>query len=486
MSRRGLTKFDTSFLSNDGGKYSPSIRRLRQHYLHDTKIFPNKTCSSSIHPTTMTIPNDDSRLSSSHHHHHQSSNDLMETPLKCDDCQKHDGLFQCCHCNQRLCIRCCNKHYKKVTAELEYLNELSDCLLTKILHTKNDLEKQKNETIEQCHKWRIDTINTINKAHTLIIQTINDEYEILGKEYELFVDKEMARINIDKNELIRMKKGNLGSLLSSLSSSSSSTTIDPTKSIDMIKQRIETFAKYIDDTGKCSFQVKLPTFLIDETLRVESCFNDITRSTSATWHNDDYIADTLPTKSNEISKQKFSSNSQSINSSFRNCETLNLPYTPSIDKSVEIQLDYYDSNDEIASLSADSPFHNHYEDYFSSSIDQFNLLSQKSPRTSSTSSSSSSAPSVDKTNYDNDDTYQSIQHVQLQREQDGSLKGLSIQLEKSQQNDGIIEQRRTCMEAYGIRRKPNALPYRSPSNTERFSHDYPWLYYRANSSPSFI
>ncbi len=28
MSRRGLGKFDRSLLSNDGGKYSPSIRRL--------------------------------------------------------------------------------------------------------------------------------------------------------------------------------------------------------------------------------------------------------------------------------------------------------------------------------------------------------------------------------------------------------------------------------------------------------------------------
>lgn len=28
LSRRNFNKFDTSLLSNDGGKYSPSIRRL--------------------------------------------------------------------------------------------------------------------------------------------------------------------------------------------------------------------------------------------------------------------------------------------------------------------------------------------------------------------------------------------------------------------------------------------------------------------------
>ena len=50
------------------------------------------------------------------------------------------------------------------------------------------------------------TINTINKAHTLIVQTIHDEYETLGKEYEVYVQKEMAHIHIDQNELMRMKK----------------------------------------------------------------------------------------------------------------------------------------------------------------------------------------------------------------------------------------------------------------------------------------
>ena len=208
-----------------------------------------------------------------------TSLNLMGSTLKCDDCQTNDGLFQCCHCNQRLCIRCCNKHYKKVTVELERLHELSDRLVAKIVHTKNDLERQKNETLEQCHKWRLDTINTINKAHALIVQTIHNEYDVLGKEYEIYVQKEMAHLNVDQNEIIRMKKGNLGSLLSSPSSSMT----DSTNSIDMIRKRIETFAKNIDETGKFLFQVQLPTFDIDDRLRVESRFGDVTRCTSATW-----------------------------------------------------------------------------------------------------------------------------------------------------------------------------------------------------------
>ena len=215
--------------------------------------------------------------------HRQSSLDLMGSSLKCDDCQTNDGLFQCCHCNQRLCIRCCNKHYKKVTVELERLHELSDRLLAKIVHTKNDLERQKNETLEQCHKWRVDTINSINKAHTLIVQTIHNEYDLLGKEYEVFVQKEMAHLNVDQNELVRMKKGNLGALLSSPSASSG----ESTNSIDTIRKRIETFARNIDETGKFSFQVQLPRFDIDDTLRVESRFGDVTRCTSATWQNDE-------------------------------------------------------------------------------------------------------------------------------------------------------------------------------------------------------
>jgi hypothetical protein len=220
-----------------------------------------------------------SQLASSHR---QSSLDLMGSSLKCDDCQTNDGLFQCCHCNQRLCIRCCNKHYKKVTVELERLHELSDRLLAKIVHTKNDLERQKNETLEQCHKWRVDTINAINKAHTLIVQTIHNEYDLLGQEYEHFVQKEMVHLNVDQNELMRMKKGNLGSLLSSPSSNS-----DSANPIETIRKRIETFARNIDETGKFSFQVQLPKFDIDDTLRVESRFGDVTRCTSATWQNEE-------------------------------------------------------------------------------------------------------------------------------------------------------------------------------------------------------
>jgi hypothetical protein len=229
--------------------------------------------------------------------------DLISTSFKCNDCQKHDGLFQCCHCNQHLCIRCCNKHYKKVINEIEHLHELSDLLLTKIFHIKTDLERQKNETIEQCQIWRIEKINTINKAHALIIQTIQDEYEILCKEYDLFVEKEMSNINIDKNQLIKMKKVNLSSLLSSSSTTKGTTTIDSKKSMDTIKQRIETFAKRIDDKGKFSFQVKLPTFDIDDNLRVESCFGDIARSTSAICQTEDFANNRSSIKSEQISKK---------------------------------------------------------------------------------------------------------------------------------------------------------------------------------------
>ena len=217
--------------------------------------------------------------------HCQSSIDLMASSIKCDDCETNDGLFQCCHCSQRFCIRCCNKHYKSVTIELERLHELSDRLVAKIVHTKNDLERQKNETLEQCHKWRVDTINTINKAHALIVQTIHGEYETLSKEYELFVQKEMEHIHMDQNELMRTKKGKFSSLLSS----PSILTTDTTDSIDTVRKRIEAFAKNIDETGKFLFQVKLPTFDIDDSLRVESRFGDATRSTSATWQHEDNI-----------------------------------------------------------------------------------------------------------------------------------------------------------------------------------------------------
>jgi predicted O-linked N-acetylglucosamine transferase (SPINDLY family) len=269
-------------------------------------VVAESSSSGRIHERTRSITPSPAR-SQIPPSHYQSSIDLMASSLKCDDCQTNDGLFQCCHCNQRLCIRCCNKHYKKVTVELERLHELSDRLVAKIVHTKNDLERQKNETLEQCHKWRVDTINTINKAHSLIVQTIHNEYETLGKEYELFVQKEMAHIHVDQNELMRMKKGNLGSLLSSTSSTS---TTDSTNSIDTIRKRIETFAKNIDETGKFLFQVKLPIFDIDDSLRVESRFGDVTRSTSATWQNGCDTTSSSPTDI-PIQEDKSSNNVQS-------------------------------------------------------------------------------------------------------------------------------------------------------------------------------
>lgn len=206
------------------------------------------------------------------------------TLLKCDDCQKHDGLFQCCHCHQRLCIRCCNKHHKKVTVELEQLHTLTDRLKSKVLHIKNDLERQKNEALEQTHKWRLDTINIINRAHQLVIQTIHHEYEFLSKDYEDFVDKEMLHLNIDKNHLSRMKRDNVGSLISSLSVTPVENDSD--HSIDAIRQRIEAFAKQIDETGKFSFQVILPNIEVHETPKVESCFGDVTRSSTISWENE--------------------------------------------------------------------------------------------------------------------------------------------------------------------------------------------------------
>ena len=88
---------------------------------------------------------------------------------------------------------------------------------------------------------------------------------------------------------------------------------------------------------------------------------------------------------------------------------------------------------------------------------------------------------------DNEDTYQSVQHVQLKREQDGSLEGVAIQIEQSQKTEGTMKQSRTCVEACGVRRRTTAIPPRSPSsNTTRLSNDRPWLYYRTTSSPSFI
>ena len=162
--------------------------------------------------------------------------------------------------------------------------------MTKIVRTKSDLERKKNEIIEQCHQWRIDTMNSINRAHTLIIQTIHHEYELLSKEYELFVDQEMVLINIDRRELSRMKKkGTLGSLLSTLSSNT-----NLSQSFGTIKARIEAVADRIDRTGLRYFNVHLPAFHIDETLRVESQLGDTVRSTSALSQTDGHLNPTVP------------------------------------------------------------------------------------------------------------------------------------------------------------------------------------------------
>lgn len=91
-------------------------------------------------------------------------------------------------------------------------------------------------------------------------------------------------------------------------------------------------------------------------------------------------------------------------------------------------------------------------------------------------------------NNNDEDTYRSIQHVQLKREQDGSVEGVSIQIEQSHNNDGITERRRTCMQACGVRRRTTVLPPRpppSPSNPDRSSDGQSWLYYRTHSTPTF-
>ncbi len=63
---------------------------------------------------------------------------------------------------------------------------------------------------------------------------------------------------------------------------------------------------------------------------------------------------------------------------------------------------------------------------------------------------------------------------------------MAIQIEQSHKTDGMIERRRTCMQACGVRRHVTMLPPKSPSsNTEQSSNDQPWLYYRTNSTPSF-
>ncbi len=77
----------------------------------------------------------------------------------------------------------------------------------------------------------------------------------------------------------------------------------------------------------------------------------------------------------------------------------------------------------------------------------------------------------------------------MKREEDGSIEGVAIQIEQSHKTDGMMERRRTCMEACGVRRRTTMLPPRTPpsspsSNTERSSNDQPWIYYRTLSTPS--
>lgn len=65
---------------------------------------------------------------------------------------------------------------------------------------------------------------------------------------------------------------------------------------------------------------------------------------------------------------------------------------------------------------------------------------------------------------------------------------MAIQIEQSHNTDGMIERRRTCVEACGVRRRTTVLPPQpssSSSNTDRSSNDQPWLYSRTNSTPSF-
>ncbi|CAF3391256.1 unnamed protein product [Rotaria sp. Silwood1] len=472
MLRPGLNKFDASLLSNDGGKYSPSIRKLRQQHLHDTKCFTGKIFLSSTQSSSITKQfskqTSDPQLSSSHHH--QSSIDLMAISVKCDHCKKNEGLFQCCHCNQRLCIRCCNKHYKKVTTEFEHLHELSHCLLTKIIHKKADLEKQKDETIEQCHKWRIDTINTINEAHKLLMQTIYDEYEILNKEYELFIEKEMSNINSDKNELIRMKKGNIGSLL--LSPSSTISTTNSIKSIDIIKKRVEKLTKHIDEIGNFSFQVKLPTFNINDNFKVESHFGDHIRCTNAIVQIEDDNNDTLLTESEDVSKKEFSSDSQSINTSSQKCNQNGSSY--SMKENSVLQSDHHNSTHKTASSSLNQSFNNQYDIHSSIATNQLNTFDHNHQHINTFHRIlSSSLPSIDNTTNDNENTHQNFK----------------IEYEHNDSSEDIaIEQPRNCMETCNLQRTMTSLPIRLPSlsNTDRLSNESPSCYYRTNSTPSFI
>lgn len=145
-----------------------------------------------------------------------------------------------------------------------------------------------------------------------------------------------------------MKKGNLGSLISSPSSSSTistATKINSKISMDIIKQRIETLVKTIDKKSQFSLQIKLPKFDIDhDNLRVESSFGNTTRSTSAIWQDEDF--------NNHQSEKKDNS--------------------PSSENDLDFQSDRYDSTYGTSSSSSNSSLHIYLQDSSPLLTNQFN------------------------------------------------------------------------------------------------------------------
>lgn len=75
----------------------------------------------------------------------------------------------------------------------------------------------------------------------------------------------------------------------------------------------------------------------------------------------------------------------------------------------------------------------------------------------------------------------------MKREEDGTIEGVAIQIEQSNKTDGMIQRRRTCMEACGVRRRTTMLPPKSPSssNSQGSSNGQSWNYFRTHSTPSF-
>ncbi|CAF1143784.1 unnamed protein product [Didymodactylos carnosus] len=530
----------------DNGYYS------RQHYLYDPKytflaskpsIYSSAGINTAVNrnrassTTRTSAPRPHSSYSSSKQplNSTRSSLDIMSAPPtssppnRCDDCSANDGLFQCCHCNQRLCIRCCNKHYKSMTVELERLHDMSERLIQKIYQTKNDLERQKNETIEQCHKWKCDTINTVNKAHALIIQTIYDEYEQLGKEYETYAQNEMKLIKVNKYELNRMRKGDLGLISNDNDSSGDGdeTNINP---IEIIRNRIETLAKHIDETGTLHFEVKLPKFDIDDTLRVESSFGDSTRTTSATWNNcgNEDTTNQQITLFPEQTKVDVTNEEADIISHVPSSR-----YALSVENDIELQQQQYykptsqlscrnerfdsaygtappsptsSTNDKpsCSSLSLHDTNNNLEETLDFGLINKFSdplkrlsttndtfFNNRRHTHTYDSTSTDDQQEQQQSNNSDNDDTYHCIQHVQLKHDDWGGVEGVAVQAERSTSttNDGNIERKRTTFEACGVRRRTTMFPSASSNSTTHESSTLQqpsWLHYRTTSTPSFI